>query len=414
MLVTEHDALAKPLRDEFERAGSELFEAPNAFFDLQRILLTMLKIPDYGTIYLVVDALDECDSGLSELLNLIVDNEFTPPFQVKWLITSRNREKIQEQLRLKNSCSKVSLELNSSCVSCAVDHFVNIKVEELAQKKQYPQDLQNKVSSHLKKHAEGTFLWVALACKMLQNVPVRKVSSALEKFPQGLDSIYERMMGQILGLEDPEDVEICKCIIVSVILARRPLHLKELGAIADPSKGLWEELSSLEELVRLCGSFLTTRGDIVYLVHQSAKDFFTTGNGSRIIPSGCQEEHGKIAYRSLDLISGTLREDMCDLQKPGTSVAEAHKKFGQSRFKHVGYACCHWVDHLAEYFKDANRDGHDRLSPVDNGETFKIFLQKHLLHWLEVLSVLGKVFEGVLMLKRLQSLIDVSLLMEWD
>ena len=41
-----------------------------------------------------------------------------------------------------------------------------------------------------------------------------------------------------------------------------------------------------------------------------------------------------------------------------------------------------------------------------------MFLQEHLLHWLEVLSVLLKVSEGVLMLKHLQSLIDVSLLIE--
>ena len=339
MLVTEHDPLAKPLRDEFRKAGSKLFEGTDAFFDLQRILLKILKIPDHGTIYLVVDALDECDSWLSELLDLIIDNEFTPPFQVKWPITSRNYKGIEEQLRLKDSCLNVSLELNSSCVSRAVEHFVNIKVEELARKKNYPRELKKNVRNHLKKNAEGTFLWVALACNMLQNVPVRKVSSALEKFPQGLDSIYERMMGQILGLEDSEDVETCKCIIVSVILARRPLHLKELGAIADPSKELWEDLPSLEELVQLCGSFLTIRENIVYLVHQSAKDFFIAGKGPNIVSLSCQE-HGKIAYRSLDLMSNTLQEDMWDLQKPGTSVAEAHKRFSR-RFTYVGYAYCY-------------------------------------------------------------------------
>ena len=41
-----------------------------------------------------------------------------------------------------------------------------------------------------------------------------------------------------------------------------------------------------------------------------------------------------------------------------------------------------------------------------------MFLQEHLLHWLEVLSVLGKVSEGVLMFERLQLLVDVSLLNE--
>ena len=85
MLVREQDELSQYLKDEFENAGSELLKS---CFDLRRILLTMLEILKHGTIYLVVDALDECDSGLSQLLNLITDNRFVPPSRVKWLITS--------------------------------------------------------------------------------------------------------------------------------------------------------------------------------------------------------------------------------------------------------------------------------------------------------------------------------------
>ena len=406
VLITEQNTLAQPLEAEFERAGSKLFEGPNVFFDLQRILLAMLKILNHGTIYLVVDALDECESGLSELLNLITNNGSAPPSRVKWLITSRGRVEIESQLRAKNSCLKLSLELNSYRVFHTVGIFVNIKVQELAHQQNYPTELKEKVSIYLRKNAEGTFLWVSLVCNMLKNVLPYKVLSTLERFPRGLDSIYERMMGQILDLEDSDDVKNCKCVITSAILAYRPLHLKELGAIADLSKELREDLSSLEGLVQLCGSFLTIREDIVYLVHQSAKDFFTTGNGSSVFSPRCQEEHSKIAYRVLDFMSNTLREDICDLQKPGTSVAEAHKIFTQSRFTHLGYACCYWVVHLA----DASRDEHDQLSPFNNGEKVKMFLQNHLLHWLEVLSILGKVSEGVLMFKRLQLLVNVSLL----
>ena len=165
-----------------------------------------------------------------------------------------------------------------------------------------------------------------------------------------------------------------------------------------------------------------------------------------MISSSHQEEHAKIAYRSLDLMSNTLREDICDLQKPGTSVAEAHRKFSQSRFTHVGYACCYWVDHLAAsrenhdqlhdqlsywdnggkvkmFFRKqfhrldvlsllrTSRDKHNQSSIFDNGKA-EVFLQKHLLHWLEVLSLLGKMSEGILAIQRLKSLIDVSLLME--
>ena len=111
-------------------------------------------------------------------------------------------------------------------------------------------------------------------------------------------------MGQILNLRDSDDVKNCKCIIVSAILAHRPLHLKELAVITDLPEKLRKDLPSLKKLVRR-GSFLTIQEGTVYFVHQSAKDYFTEGKGSSIVSSH-QEEHGKIAYRSLDLMSRVL------------------------------------------------------------------------------------------------------------
>ena len=98
MLVTKRNTLVEPLNDEFKIAGSGLLEGSKIFFALQRILLAMLKIPNHDRFYLV-DALDECDSELSKLLNLIINDEFIPPLQ-KWLITSQSSEDIERQLRV--------------------------------------------------------------------------------------------------------------------------------------------------------------------------------------------------------------------------------------------------------------------------------------------------------------------------
>jgi hypothetical protein len=38
----------------------------------------------------------------------------------------------------------------------------------------------------------------------------------------------------------------------------------------------------------------------------------------------------------------------------------------------------------------------------------EIFLQQHFLHWLEALSLMGKMSEGVLMITALQSVLTVS------
>ena len=138
-MLTEQDKLVETLK-EFERAGSKLFEGPDVdvFFGLQRILLAILELPTQGKIYLV-DALDECDSGLSELISLMTDDRLAPLSRVKWLITSRDREDIERQLRLTNPCLKLSLEINSPRVSRAVESYIDTKVQELEQKTKYSQ-----------------------------------------------------------------------------------------------------------------------------------------------------------------------------------------------------------------------------------------------------------------------------------
>jgi hypothetical protein len=124
------------------------------------------------------------------------------------------------------------------------------------------------------------------------------------------------MMEQIRGLKDSDDVESCIPVLSSVTLAYRPIHLKELVAVA----GLQEEpndIQALNELVDLCGSFLIVREETVYFLHQSAKDYFSSGKGSQVFPSGQAEEHCRIASRSLQVMSAILKRDICGLKMPG-------------------------------------------------------------------------------------------------
>jgi hypothetical protein len=64
---------------------------------------------------------------------------------------------------------------------------------------------------------------------------------------------------------------------------------------------------------------------------------------------------------------------------------------------HIQYACCYWVHHL--------REGGVPLE--ENGQVH-IFLKTHLLHWLEALSLVRKISEGVLAITFLEGLVTVS------
>ena len=62
------------------------------------------------------------------------------------------------------------------------------------------------------------------------------------------------------------------------------------------------------------------------------------------------------------------------------------------------YACLYWVRHIQK--------GESQLQ--DDGEVH-VFLQKHLLHWLEALSLMQKISDGVLALISLDYMNAVSM-----
>ena len=400
-LADQHTALIRHLQKKYDSKGRQFSEDTNRLCFLWTILSDMLHDPSLARVYLMIDALDECDSELSQLLDLIAHNTSEPPSRVKWLVSSRSQSNIEIRLRPDKLRSKISLELNSCHISHAVNTFIDFKVSELA-KTRYTSQLQKEVTDYLHENAKDTFLWVALVCKELRDVQARKTLSALQKFPPGLHPLYERMMNQIWCLEDSEDIEFCRRILCSVTLACRPVRLKELASTAD-LQGSPDDLQSLNELVNLCGSFLTVREETVYFIHQSAKDYFSTPKGARIFPSGQAEEHCKIAFRSLQVMSNTLKRDICGLQMPGALLDELNS-VNLDPLAHIRYSCCYWVSHL----RDASHLPHDQIGLCDGGKVH-IFFQKHFLHWLEALSLMGNLSEGVRALEfMLETMLTVS------
>jgi hypothetical protein len=400
MLVTQREQLMRHVQQQYKATGSRLFEGPNAIHALKRILSAILNDPTLATTYLLVDALDECDSGRSDLLRIITDDRLAPPSRLKWLVTSRNLPQIEQCLQSYPVGTHVSLEISANHVSKAVAVFVDFKVEGLATMKKYDLGLQTEVQQVLRDKAEGTFLWVSLVCKELEKVPLYCTREVLQALPPGLDPLYERMMEQIVG-QDARTLDYCRAILWSITLAFRPLQLKELAVILGLPRDQFSDVQALADLARRCGSFLTVREGIVSFIHQSAKDFFTLGNGRQVFDGQLAEAHGRITHRLLDAMDSMLRRDICSLQKPGVRIQEATGRVRGSCLPQMAYACEYWVEHL--------QAGGQSCSSMlaDNGKVHSFF-QKHLLHWLEAISLLQKIPEAILALQKLEATLNVS------
>src|SRR5947207_3030871 len=114
--------------------------------------------------------------------------------------------------------------------------------------------------------------------------------------------------------------------------------------------------------------------------------------------------HLDLTKNCLRLLSNKLQRDICGLHNPGALMANVGSdRVGQFLSPEVQYACLFWVQHLQKSGAQLHDD--DQVHQ---------FLREHLLHWLEVFSLIRKMSEGILAIRLLESIIPVSyILSEW-
>ena len=296
---------------------------------------------------------------------------------------------------------KVSLELNASYISKAVTAFINLKVQRLADVKRYDARTQGVVQQILRVKAEDTFLWVSLVCKELEGVPLFRTEEVLRELPPRLDPLYDRMLDQLSTQNDPSTSKYCKDVLRSTTLALRPLRLEEVAVTAGLPGDRFTSVDRVSDLISRCGSFLTTHHDVVSFIHLSAKDYFTSGKGRQIFDDSLIKEKGRVAYRLLDALSNTLYRDMYNMRKPGARFQEAAFLIKGSVLPPITYACEYWIEHFSTCYPESDNVLLD---------TVKVhrFFQKHLLHWVEAMSLLNKISDAIAAIQKLQTVVIVS------
>jgi hypothetical protein len=422
LLIDQQPSLVSHVQKKYTQGAKKPFEGVNAWVALTTVFEDILQDPSLPSTYLIVDALDECVKDLPELLDLI-DQKSSISSRVKWIVSSRNWPDIEERLEIAGWKVKLRLELNEDSVVAAVNLYIRHRVGELARLKRYNFRTQKVVGRYLSSKANGTFLWVALVCQELKKISGSITIAKLKAFPPGLDSLYKRMMEQVYK---SDNADLCKKILSVVAIVYRPITIEELTSLvgtpedisdadiledisdidmpedmfdADILEAISDDFKPLNKAIGLCGSFLTIRGNSVYFVHQSAKDFLLGQASSKIFPSGIQEKQHVLFLKSLEVMSQTLRRDIYGLQAPAFSIDSVIPP-DPDPLNAVGYSCMYWVDHLSASYNE--------IGLGDNG-IVHVFLKEHFLHWMEALSFLKSVISGILVIHKLENFLRVSL-----
>jgi hypothetical protein len=406
MLLIQQPDLISHVQPSHETSGSALFNDGNEFFALKRIFQNMLKDPALFPVYLIIDALDECDRtnpGLEELIKVIAES-FTLSERVKWLLSSRPDvnvlTKLKELGRDVGDGSDTLVKLDTERLTDPVNTYIDHKLANFKGKDGYNDDVLDKLSNEIRQRAENTFLWVWLAFKSLgtgdETVVGEYALEFIKDIPLGLQELYDHMMMRIEKIRKvkPQD---CKEVLVASILAYRPLSLSELQTLAGLSVGV------TKTAVEMCGSFLTMRGSTVNIIHQSAKDYLKENYKSRLHEAGTAQGHVNISNRSILKISSILeRKNIYSLSfgfKP-----EDMRTPEPDPLAPIRYSCVFWAAHLC----DVN-GGRPRCEEElrDDGRVFD-FLKQRFLRWLESLSLLGELSAGAQSMRKLLRVVQVG------
>lgn len=389
LLVDQQPSLILHVRKKYDHAPKDLFEDANAWVALSEIFTSILQDPCLNSAYLIIDALDECVAGLPELLDFIVRKSSISPC-IKWVISSRNWPDIEERLQTARHKVILCLEQNSKSVSAAVTTYIEHRTLQLANRKNYDNGTRLAVLQHLASNANNTFLWVALVCENMKDVPRWKTLTKLDDFPPRLDSLYQRMMSQICN---SDDADLCKQILAVISTVYRPITLTEITRFVKTLEDIADDHESLTAIIGLCGSFLVLRERTIYFVHESAREFLLKEGK---FPLKAEDVHYTLFSRSLQVMSTTLKCDIYNLRTPEIS-SDQIKQPDPDPLAAVRYSCLYWVDHLS------NCDLNTVLDLKDGFSVYNFF-HKSYLHWLEALSLMKSLPNGIARLAKLENL----------
>ncbi|KAL2814419.1 hypothetical protein BJX63DRAFT_442494 [Aspergillus granulosus] len=275
-LVKERPALMKHLLPKYIERKATLFSS----FDALWAILMEMGQNDSFEIYCIIDALDECESDSQEMLLRQLHHTFqrhratdTSSYNLHILITSRPYLEIDGYL---SSFRKKDLA-SYSAVKRDLTIMIKERVNYLAERKTYPESVRKDVIRILETKAEGTFLWVGIACSELEGVQSRNAVKRLQSMPPGLYSLYQQLLN--MALDDGDDNEDDKKIMVNmmrfVAFARRPLTVPELTALCQlyPDDDEASRLQFTKDIINLCRLMIVVQDEQVRLLHKSVKDF---------------------------------------------------------------------------------------------------------------------------------------------
>ncbi|KAJ6002664.1 hypothetical protein N7451_005211 [Penicillium sp. IBT 35674x] len=245
------------------------------------------------------------------------------------------------------------------------------------------------------------FILAATICRYIENSRLEPKSRLAElladhtKYISKMDKTYLPILTRLLDQESDDSdqqklLQSFQKIIGVIILLATPLSINALSLF------LGIEADQISNLLDTFRSVLSVSDDLdqpVRILHLSFRDFLVQTRAKFNVDEA--RKHKDIAKSCLKSMSRCLRKDICNLGSPGIRRADIEdQQIRQYLPPDLQYSCHYWIYHLEQ----CQVHGYSEIGDV------QLFLQKHFLHWVEVMSLLGLISEVVGMLNLLANI----------
>jgi hypothetical protein len=268
-------------------------------------------------------------------------------------------------------------------------------------------------------HQCGTlFIYAATAVRYItggRGFPSNRLSaiasrSTTKKFQASLDDLYGQILEQACTDMEEDEIEQMRDFAADIVFLRNPLPIQAIASLSETeirANQLRQYLSPLHSVIRIPDQEEAT----VTLFHASFFDFIT--DPTRCTPERCHsfqvlaasQGHELLALKCLVHMNRSLKYNICDVPKAWivSRMETTNRPDGINKISDaLKYSCIHWAAHLASVQPE------QPSAPVLAALCH--FLQVHLLHWIECLSVLGELGTGIVSLQNASTALLVSCL----
>ena len=399
-LDNDPDIASKSLREQFEKLLLEPL-----------LSLDQRSQQSHNTV-VVIDALDECehDQDVRNIIRLLPRLQEIKSVCLRVFLNSR------PELPISLGFSEIGNhvyqdlalhEIPEEVTERDIQLFLRHRFTKIQQDRKAPQDWPgDDIIQELVRVSVPLFISAATVCRYIENPrwePKTRLAELLNdqaKYVSKMDKTYLPILTRLLDDQESDEREQQQLlqefqdIVGLIILLAVPLSINTLSPFLEIEV---DRISNRLDSFRSVLSIPTDENQPVRILHLSFPEFLvrTTTKFRVDAPS----KHKDVANSCLRTMRRLLRRDICNLADPGARRADIDtQQISQNLPPELQYSCRYWIHHLK-----------NSLVLSSDIEEVRLFLNKHFLHWMEVMSLLGLISEMIRMLDILRTMVSVSI-----